>query len=128
MKREIVTAKLAPKAIGPYSQAIKCECSGFIFCSGQIAINPHTGELVKPDISAQTRQVLENLKAVINAAGLGLDNVVKTTVFLDNMDDFNSMNEVYAKYFAGNPPARAAVEVSRLPKDVKVEIEAIACY
>jgi len=128
MKREIVTADLAPKAIGPYSQAIKCECSGLMFCSGQIAINPQTGELVGPDISAQTQKVLENLKAVLEAAGLGLENVVKTNVFLDNMDDFNAMNEIYSKFFTDNPPARAAVEVSRLPKNVKVEIEAIACY
>jgi 2-iminobutanoate/2-iminopropanoate deaminase len=126
MKREIIETSKAPRAIGPYSQAIKCEGTGFVFCSGQIALNPD-GELVHGDVAIQTRQIIENLKNVLRTAGLELNNVVKTTVFLANMDDFPSMNEVYEEYFAINQPARATVQVSRLPKDVLVEIDAIAC-
>lgn len=128
MKREIIHTDRAPKAIGPYSQAIKCECSGFLFCSGQISLKPETGEFLDKDISEQTKQALENLKAVLAQAGLGLENVVKTTVYLENIDDFNPMNKVYESYFTSNPPARAVVEVRRLPKNAKVEIEAVACY
>ncbi len=128
MKREIIHTDHAPKAIGPYSQAIKCEGSGFLFCSGQIALKPETGEFLDADISDQTGQALENLKAVLTQAGLGLENVVKATVYLENIDDFTSMNKVYESYFTSNPPARAVVEVRRLPKNAKVEIEAIACY
>jgi len=128
MKREIIATKAASGPIGPYSQAIKCECSGFLFCSGQISINPESGKLVSGDISAQTRQVLQNLMAILEAAGLRVENVVKTTVYLRDMGDFERMNEVYAEFFLQAKPARAAVEVSRLPKDVSVEIEAVACF
>jgi 2-iminobutanoate/2-iminopropanoate deaminase len=123
MKKEIKTDK-APKAIGPYSQAI--EANGFIFASGQIAIDPATGELKMGTIEEQTRLVLTNMKAVIEAAGSSFDKVVKCTVFLQDMNDFTQMNEVYGEFFKPPYPARAAVQVARLPKDVKVEIEAIA--
>jgi 2-iminobutanoate/2-iminopropanoate deaminase len=128
MKREIIHTDHAPRAIGPYSQAVKCEGSGFLFCSGQIALMPETGEFLDLDISEQTRQAIENLKAVLTQAGLGFENVVKATVYLENIDDFTSMNKVYESYFTSNPPARAVVEVRRLPKNAKVEIEVIACY
>ena len=123
MKKEIKTEK-APQAIGPYSQAI--EANGFVFASGQIAIDPSTGELSKGTIEEQTRLVLNNLKAVLEAAGTSLDNVVKCTVFLQDMNDFSKMNAVYGEFFKPPYPARAAVQVARLPKDVKVEIKAIA--
>ncbi len=123
MKKEIKTEK-APKAIGPYSQAI--EANGMIFASGQIAIEPATGELNTGSIEDQTRLVLNNLKAVLEAGGSSFDNVVKCTVFLQDMNDFSRMNDVYAEFFKPPFPARAAVQVARLPKDVKVEIEAIA--
>jgi len=123
-KRSIVATKKAPEAIGPYSQAIVA--GDFVFCSGQIPINPETGELVKGAIAEQTRQVLENLSAVLETAGSSMDRVVKVTVYLQDMGDFAEMNEEYAKWFPRDPPARAAVEVARLPKDVGVEIEAIA--
>ena len=124
MEKEIVRTDQAPAAIGPYSQAVKL--GEFIFASGQIAIDPTSGEIVQGDIKDQTRQVLKNLKAVLNAAGSSLERVVKATVFITNMEEFASMNEVYAEFFTDQPPARACVEVSRLPKDVLVEIEAIA--
>jgi len=124
MSKLIITSDHAPKAIGPYSQAVRA--GGFIFCSGQIAMDPKTGELISGDIGAQTDRVLENLQAVLRAAGASLDHVVKCTVFLANMDDFAAMNEVYGRFFSKDPPARAAVEVSRLPKGVGVEIEAVA--
>lgn len=123
MKKEIKTDK-APKAIGPYSQAIAT--NGLIFASGQIAIDPSTGKLSTGTIEEQTELVLKNLKAVLEAAGSSLDNVVKCTVFLQDMDDFTRMNEVYGRFFRPPYPARAAVQVARLPKDVKIEIEAIA--
>ena len=123
MKKEIKTDK-APKAIGPYSQAIMA--NGLIFASGQIAINPSTGELITGTIEEETRLVLNNLKAVLEAAGSSFDKVIKCTVFLQNMDDFSRMNAVYGEFFKPPYPARAAVQVARLPKDVKVEIEAIA--
>lgn len=123
MKKEIKTEK-APKAIGPYSQAI--EANGLIFASGQIAIDPSSGELMMGTIEEQTRLVLNNLKAVLEAAGSSLDKVIKCTVFLQDMDDFDKMNGVYGEFFKPPYPARAAVQVARLPKDVKVEIEAIA--
>jgi 2-iminobutanoate/2-iminopropanoate deaminase len=123
MKKEVKT-KNAPEAIGPYSQAIVT--NGFVFASGQIAIDPHTGRLIDGDIEQQTRQVLTNLKAVLEAAGSSLDKVVKCTVFLQDMNDFARMNAVYAEFFRPPYPARAAVQVARLPKDVKIEIEAIA--
>jgi 2-iminobutanoate/2-iminopropanoate deaminase len=114
----------APSAIGPYSQAVVA--NGMVYCSGQIAIDPATGSLLAGDVRTQTRQVLQNLSAVLEAAGADFSSVVKTTVFLKSMDDFSAMNEVYAELFGDNRPARAAVEVSRLPKDVDVEIDAIA--
>ncbi|MHA2601034.1 MAG: RidA family protein [Candidatus Thorarchaeota archaeon SMTZ1-83] len=124
MKREVVSSEHAPEAIGPYSQAIKA--GGFVFCSGQIPSNPDTGELVLGSITDQTRQVLTNLKSVLEAAGTTMENVVKATVFLKDMDDFSEMNSEYSKWFHGEPPARAAVQVARLPKDVGIEIELIA--
>jgi 2-iminobutanoate/2-iminopropanoate deaminase len=122
--REIVTTKDAPQAIGPYSQAIKA--NGFIFTSGQIAIDPATQQVVVVDIAAQTERVLRNLSEILEAAGSGLGKVVRSTVFLKNMNDFAAMNQVYGKYFSSAPPARSTVEVARLPKDVLVEIDVIA--
>lgn len=123
MKKEVKTDK-APQAIGPYSQGIVA--NGFVFCSGQIPIVPQTGQLSTGSIEDQTRQVLKNVNAVLEAAGTSLDNVVKATVFLQDMNDFAAMNKVYAEFFKTPFPARAAVQVARLPKDVKVEIEVIA--
>ena len=122
--REIIATENAPGAIGPYSQAVKT--GGMVYCSGQIPIDPATGEFVSDDISEQTEQVFKNLTAVLEAAGSGLDQVVKTTVFLADMGDFAAMNEVYGKYFSENKPARATVQAARLPRDAKVEIECIA--
>lgn len=123
--KQIVATPHAPAAIGPYSQATAFE--SLVFCSGQIALDPTTGQLINGDVAAQTGQVLTNLKAVLEAAGSSLDNVLKTTVFLKNMGDFAAMNEVYGRYFPQNSPARSTVEAARLPRDVQVEIEAIAC-
>ena len=114
----------APQAIGPYAQAIRA--GGFLFASGQIPIDPLTGQFVAGGIAEQTEQVLKNLAAVLQAGGSSLDRVVKTTVFLLDMNEFAPMNEVYGKYFAENPPARATVQAARLPRDARVEIEAIA--
>ena len=122
--KEIVSTDNAPGAIGPYSQAIKA--NGMVFCSGQIPIDPSTGEFVSEDVTEQTDQVLKNLSEVLKAAGSSLDQVVKTTVFLADMNDFVQMNEVYGRYFSGNKPARATVQAARLPKDARVEIECIA--
>ena len=122
--REIVKTTQAPQAIGPYSQAVRA--GEFVFASGQIPINPHTGEFVAGGIAEQTDQVLRNLAMVLEAAGTNLARVVKTTVFLADMNDFALMNEVYARYFKSEPPARATVEAKRLPRDARVEIEAIA--
>jgi 2-iminobutanoate/2-iminopropanoate deaminase len=122
--REIVSTEKAPGAIGPYSQAIKT--GGMIYCSGQIPIDPVTGEFVSNDIAEQTEQVLKNLAAVLEAGGTSLANVVKTTVFLADMSDFAAMNEVYGRYFNENKPARATVQAARLPRDARVEIECIA--
>lgn len=124
MSREVVSSEKAPKAIGPYSQAIKA--GGFVFCSGQIPFNPDTGELILGSITDQTRQVLTNIKPVLEAAGTTMEKVVKATVFLKDMDDFSEMNAEYSKWFSGEPPARAAVQVARLPKDVGIEIEVVA--
>jgi 2-iminobutanoate/2-iminopropanoate deaminase len=124
MSCEVINTDKAPKAIGPYSQGIKA--NGFVFCSGQIPADPKTGELVTGSITEQTRQALSNLKAVIEKAGSGMDKVVKVTVFLRDMNDFSEMNTEYAMWFSDGPPARAAVQVARLPKDVGIEIEAIA--
>lgn len=121
---KIIATTDAPAAIGPYSQAV--EAGGLVFCSGQIPLDPVTGALVEGDVAQQTRQVLTNLSAVLSAAGCGLEAVLKCTVYLADMNDFGAMNEVYAEFFGDSRPARAAVEVSRLPKDVAVEIDAIA--
>jgi len=122
--KQIIQTEQAPKAIGPYSQAIKS--NGFVFASGQIPIIPETGEFVAGGITEQTEQVLKNLAAVLEAAGSGLNRVVKTTVFLADMEEFAAMNEVYGRFFSDEPPARATVEASGLPRGARVEIEAIA--
>jgi 2-iminobutanoate/2-iminopropanoate deaminase len=121
--KEIIATDKGPKAIGPYSQAVKA--NGFIFTAGQVAFDPATGQLVEGDVARQTTQVLENLKAIVEAAGSTLDSAVKATVYLKDMNDFAAMNEVYARYFSANPPARSTVEAARLPRDVRVEIDLI---
>jgi 2-iminobutanoate/2-iminopropanoate deaminase len=124
-KRQVILTDRAPQPIGPYSQAVRA--GGFLFCSGQIPLDPATGQLKGENIQEQTRQVMENIQAVLTAAGCEWRSVVKTTIFLKSMTDFPKMNEVYAHYFQRmTPPARSTVEVSRLPKDVLVEIEVIA--
>jgi len=122
--REIVATESAPQAIGPYSQAIRI--GDFVFTSGQIPIDPQTGAFVEGGIAEQTERVLRNLAEVLRAAGTGLEGVVKTTVFLADMDDFAAMNEVYGRFFSSEPPARSTVQAARLPRDARVEIEAIA--
>jgi 2-iminobutanoate/2-iminopropanoate deaminase len=124
MRREQVTTTAAPAAIGPYNQAIAA--GELVFASGQIALDPASGQLVEGDVQAQTRRVLENLSAVLQAAGSSLGQVVKTTVFLTTMDDFAAMNAVYGEYFAGEPPARSTIAVAALPRGARVEIEATA--
>ena len=116
--KEIIKTDRAPQAIGPYSQAVKT--NGFVYVSGQVAINPATGQFIAGGISEQTEQVLRNLTAVLEAAGTGLDRVIKSTVFLADMADFAAMNEVYAKFFVNDPPARATVQAARLPLDARV--------
>jgi 2-iminobutanoate/2-iminopropanoate deaminase len=122
--KEVISTDKAPKAIGPYSQAIKA--GGFIFTAGQIALDPATAQIVEGDVGRQTVRVLDNLRAVVEAAGSSLGRVVRTTVYLKDMNDFAAMNEVYALYFPDNPPARSTVEAARLPRDVRVEIDLIA--
>lgn len=122
--KHIIATENAPKAIGPYSQAVAHD--GLVFLSGQIPIDPVTNQLVEGGIAAQTERVLQNLAAVLEASGSSLKQVLKTTVYLKNMGDFSQMNEVYARYFSENPPARSTVEAARLPRDVQVEIDAIA--
>ena len=122
--KTIVQTEKAPVAIGPYSQAVKA--GGFVFLSGQIALDPASGQVVEGDVRAQTERVLQNLQAVLAAAGSSLAAVVKTTVFLTDMNDFAAMNEVYGRFFSSDPPARATVQAARLPKDVQVEIDLIA--
>jgi 2-iminobutanoate/2-iminopropanoate deaminase len=122
--REVITASKAPKAVGPYSTAVRQ--NGFVFLSGQIPLDPGSGQIVEGSIDEQTTRVLENVSHVLEGAGLTMADVIKTTVFLKDMGDFPRMNEIYAKYFPKDPPARSTVEVSRLPRDVRVEIEAIA--
>jgi len=124
MKKEIVSTKNAPGAVGPYSQAVKC--GGMVYTAGQVALDPKTGQMVEGGIKEQTHQVFANLKAVLEAAGTSLENVVKATVFIVDMDKFGEVNEVYAEYFTGDFPARSCVEVSRLPKGALVEIEVVA--
>jgi len=123
MSKEVIFTEKAPKAIGPYSQAIKS--GNLLFISGQVPVNPTTGELTG-DIKVQTQQVLENLKSILVAAGASVSDIVKTTVFLRNLDDFNVMNEVYREYFPDDAPARSTIEVSRIPRESLIEIEAIA--
>jgi len=123
MKKTVSTEK-APKAIGPYSQAVISD--GFAFLSGQIPLDPASGQIIEGGVAAQTERVMENLKAVLDACGATMESVVKTTVFLKDMGEFAQMNEVYGRYFPSNPPARATVEAARLPRDVRVEIDCIA--
>jgi 2-iminobutanoate/2-iminopropanoate deaminase len=125
MERRIIYTEKAPEPVGPYSQGILADGT-FIFTAGQIPIDPKTNQIVQGDIKVQTRQVIENLKAVLEAEGIGLENVVKVTVYMRDLSEFAQMNEVYAEYFGKSPPARTTVEVSRLPKDVKIEIDVIA--
>lgn len=122
--RDVIATDQAPKAIGPYSQAIRAE--GLVFTSGQVAIDPATQQVIAGDIGAQTERVLKNLSGLLQAAGTSLDKAVRCTVFLKNMGDFAAMNEVYGRYFGQAPPARTTVEAARLPKDVLVEIDVIA--
>jgi 2-iminobutanoate/2-iminopropanoate deaminase len=122
--RDVIATDRGPKAIGPYSQAIRA--NGFIFISGQIPLDPKTQQMVEGNIAQQTERVLENLKGILEAAGSSLPHVVKTTVFLKDLNDFAAMNEVYGRYFSAHPPARATVEVSALPKGASIEIELIA--
>ncbi len=122
--KDVVSTDRGPKAIGPYSQAVRA--NGFIFVSGQVALDPRTQQMIEGDIARQTERVLENLQGIVEAAGSSLSHVVKTTVYLKDMGDFAAMNEVYGRYFAAHPPARATVEVARLPKDARVEIDLIA--
>jgi len=122
--KEIIATDQAPRAIGPYSQAVRA--GNVIFASGQIPIDPATGEFVAGGVGEQTEQVMRNITAVLEAAGSGLNQIVKTTVFLADMNDFTAMNEVYARFFPETPPARATIQAARLPRDAKVEIEAIA--
>ena len=122
--RDVIATKDAPQAIGPYSQAIRA--NGFVFVSGQVAIDPSTQQVISGDVAAQTDRVLKNLSAILKTAGSGLEKVVRCGVFLKNMSDFAAMNEIYGRHFGAAPPARSTVEVARLPKDVLVEIDVIA--
>ncbi len=124
IERTIVATQQAPAAIGPYSQAIAA--AGLVFCSGQIPLDPASGQIVEGGIESQTRRVLDNLTAVLQAAGSSPEQVVKTTIFLADMNDFATVNSIFAEYFSSEPPARATVQAARLPRDVQVEIEAIA--
>ena len=124
MSKDVISTPKAPAALGPYSQAIRW--GDLIFVSGQIPIDPATSQVVGDDVAAQTERVLKNLAAILEAAGASLDQVLKTTVYLRDLNDFGKMNEVYARFFGAQPPARATVQVARLPRDVSVEIEAVA--
>ncbi|ERM92845.1 dfrA [Caldanaerobacter subterraneus subsp. yonseiensis KB-1] len=122
--KTIINTDAAPKAVGPYSQAVLVD--GFLYTAGQIAIDPATGEMVEADIEKQTERVLENIRAILKAAGMDFNNVIKTTVFVTNMADFAKINEIYGRYFKDNPPARSLVEVKSLPKGALIEIEVVA--
>jgi len=124
MEKRIIRTDAAPAAIGPYSQAVVA--NGFVYAAGQVPLDPKTGQIVPGDIRAQTKRVMENLKAVLAAAGSSFDKVVKTTVFLRDLNDFGTMNEIYGEYFQENPPARSTVQVTRLPREAAVEIEVVA--
>ena len=124
MKKEVISTEKAPGAVGPYSQGIRV--GSLLYTAGQIALDPKTGKMVERDIAIQTKRVLLNLQGILEAAGANLDQVIKTTVFLQDMANFGAMNEVYEQFFSDQPPARSTVEVSRLPLDALVEIEAIA--
>ena len=124
MSKRIVMTEEAPQAIGPYSQAVVG--GGFVFAAGQLALDPHTGQLVPGDVRIQTKRVMENIKAILESAGSSLANVVKTTVFLRDLNDFGAMNEIYGSYFQEDPPARSTVQVAKLPRDGAVEIEVVA--
>jgi len=124
MSKRVIQTEKGPKAIGPYSQAI--QAGNLVFLSGQIPIDPKTGELIKGDIRQQTQQVLENIKGILESQKLGMEDVIKATIFLKDMGDFSQVNEVYATYFPTSPPARSTVEVARLPREVDIEIEAVA--
>ncbi len=125
--KEIIATKAAPSAIGPYSQAVRASGEGILFCSGQIAIDPGSGQMFVGPVEAQTQQVMKNLKVVIEAAGFSMNDVVKTTIFLTDMESFPVVNRIYESYFTGTFPARSTVQVSALPKGASVEIEATAC-
>ena len=122
--KDVISTDRGPKAIGPYSQAIRA--NGFVFVSGQVPFDPATGQIIEGDTARQTARVLDNLKAIAEAAGSSLDRAVRVGVFLKDMNDFQAMNEVYGRYFGKNPPARTTIEVARLPRDVRVEIDLIA--
>ena len=122
--KKIISTSEAPGAIGPYSQAVRS--GSFVFCSGQIALDPKSGQIVAGDIAVQTRRVLDNIAAILRAEGLSFDHIVKTTIFLTNLGDFQTVNEIYGSYFKADPPARSTVQVAALPKNVDVEIEVIA--
>lgn len=124
MNKQVIATQDAPQAIGPYSQAIKA--GGFVFISGQIPIDPSSGEIVQGGIEEQTKQVMSNIKAILSAAGLGFENVVKTTIFLADLSHFAKVNEIYGQHFASNPPARATIQVAALPKGAMIEVEAVA--
>jgi 2-iminobutanoate/2-iminopropanoate deaminase len=124
VNKKVVQTEKTPKAIGPYSQAI--QAGNFLFLSGQIPLDPKTGELMKGDIREQTQQVLENIKGILESQKLGMENVVKVTIFLKDIGNFNQVNEVYTTYFPSSPPARSTVEVAKLPRNADIEIEAIA--
>jgi len=125
MTRSTILTKRAPAPIGPYSQGVVAKGS-FLFTAGQVALDPSTGQIVEGDVKAQTRQVMNNLMAVLKEAGSSMDRVVKTTVYLKDMNEFPMMNEVYGEFFPANPPARSTVEVARLPRDARVEIDVVA--
>ena len=124
MKKRVIQTDKAPKAIGPYSQAI--QAGNLLFLSGQIPIDPKTGELIKGDIRQQTQRALENIKGLLESQGLGMEDVIKVTIFLKDMGNFNQVNEVYATYFSSSPPARSTVEIAKLPRNAEIELEAIA--